>query len=183
MGFFPIFGSEGIRNAMKNAYEKGFKLAGHNMTELELAEGITPHEKGLHHAFRSRKIVRRMWRGEKFSENVIYAELLPFMLMDELDAVDALAEFAVFQEMPNEANMPFLRRLINQALSKPIPDSMSFQKILAETESTGGIDTISLAAFCFINECTWIYLLDSPLYEEIEKKAIILLEDIEDEEL
>ena len=53
----------------------------------------------------------------------MWGELAPFLAMKETEAVEALAEYVVFQERPNEARAAWLKGLINSVLRSPGDDT------------------------------------------------------------
>jgi len=85
-------------------------------------------------------------------EVALWGELAPFLMMKEKEAVEALAEYAVFQEYPKEARVVWLKRLINAALRSPG-------------------DTAALATVGFINQVSWCALLEPDTKKAIEDTA------------
>jgi len=68
---------------------------------------------------------------------LIWPILAPFLLMDEAEAVEALAEYAVFEEKPDLARAAWLREQINRALFK-LPDAGKGVKTLMGMALTYG---------------------------------------------
>jgi phage FluMu protein Com len=62
--------------------------------------------------------------GKDTSEPVIWGELAPFLAMEPGHAVEALAEYIVYQERPGEARTDWLRAIINRALSEATPHDL-----------------------------------------------------------
>jgi len=180
MGMFSIFGASGIRNAMKKSYFKHYKMAMPDSVRLQKAE-TSPHQAGLYGALGSRIQVR----GQKIIESVLWMELFPFMLMDENVAIEALAEYAVYQELPQKADIELLGSQINSALDNPRNTNFikHLGEIISESQSSSNeeITITSFGAFAFLNNLAWIQLLGDALYQDIEIKARQLMQDIEDE--
>lgn len=107
-----------------------------------MSEGTTAHQMGLYGALGSRYVVR----GAQVVEVVIWADLTPFMAMNEPEAVEALAEYAVYQENPAGAKS-WLRKVINDALLAALSSK--------DSEKWGAMMVGAL-----VNECAWCSLLE-----------------------
>lgn len=101
--------ADSTRESIRVAYRKHVKLA----RTGRIPSVDSTHSIGLFAALASRYRVM----GKEFSEPAIYAELAPFLCMDELESVEALAEYIVHQERPGEARLPWLKEAINRSLS------------------------------------------------------------------
>lgn len=101
---------EHTREAIRLSYKKHALAA--RQGKLPLRGGETPHIAGLYGALASRYVAAGISR----SDYLLFPELSPFLLMKESDAVDALAEYVVCQENPEEGKIDWLSKLVNDAL-------------------------------------------------------------------
>ena len=103
-------GPQGIREAMQLSYER------HLRTALRPGRAVvdSPHRIALYGALAS----RYRTRGISPLEPELWAELAPFVSMtpDAL-AVQALAEYVVYQELPDDARQEWLRRVVEQEIA------------------------------------------------------------------
>lgn len=104
-----IFGAEGVRQAMRNAYSRHAELARQQGTP----PGTSEHEFALYGALASRYAAGL----QPFNEASIWAELAPFMRLDPDMGLRALAEYVVYKEMSIKADIPWLEKAIRQGLS------------------------------------------------------------------
>ena len=143
MGLFTkLFGgADGCRETMRESYEKHAKLARQSGMD-------SPHAFGLYGALGSRYQARRL----PVVEVVMWAELSPFLAMKEAEGIEAIAEYAVFQERPSDARQEWLRALINNALSAPSDSSLT-------TMAIGGL----------MNQVAWCSLLEPSTISAIER--------------
>ncbi len=145
-----INNAEGCREAMRLSYQKHLRQARQGMVPSD----DPPHYVGLYGALAS----RYKTRGIPVMEVVIWAELVPFILMRETDAVEALAEYVVYQERAGDAKVSWLRKLINDVL-RMAPTSAESPR--------------SMAPMGIINHVAWCDILDpdvkSALVEEARK--------------
>ena len=109
MGFLKklIGGADGVRESMHDSYTKHFNAAMSAGSE----GNNSPHYCGLYGALGTRYLAR----NHSVSEMELYLELTPFLMMSEEDAIEALAEYALYQESPKDADVPQLEALINTA--------------------------------------------------------------------
>lgn len=110
MGLFSkLFGTtDGRREAMRGSYEKHVRLAKEKNID-------SPHIIGLYGALGTRYIAR----GMNVPEIVLWGELAPFLAMKNGEAIEALAEYIVYQEQPEDARKSWLRKVINKAILAP----------------------------------------------------------------
>lgn len=101
---------EHTRESIRSSYKKHVLAA--QKGEIPLNGGMTPHTTGLYGALASRYMAADIPR----SEFLLFSELSPFLLMKESDAVEALAEYVVCQENPEEGKVAWLSKLVNDAL-------------------------------------------------------------------
>ena len=88
---------------------------------------------------------------------VLWPELSPFPLMPQAQAVEALAEYVVWQECRDEARVEWLREAINGALrSEPEEDLMSFREIAADA---------------LVNGVAWLELLHRDVDDQLRREA------------
>ncbi|MDD4051243.1 MAG: hypothetical protein PHR28_05010 [candidate division Zixibacteria bacterium] len=175
MGLFDIFGAEGIRKAMRKSYLKHYRLA-IEMDTATILDGTSPHQAALYGALGSRMKARR----QAVVEIITWMELLPFMLLEETEGIETLSEYVVYQEMPKKANQQLLRRRLNLAIQRPLPEF--WLKKLGEDPvmemPKGEMTAINLAVIGFVNQCAWVNLLEPELYERIRAKAEEIMNDI-----
>jgi hypothetical protein len=125
---------EGCREAMRLAYARNLKHLSVRPADVGTPlEARTPHRLAMYAALYTRHRVR----GEHASEVLIWPILAPFLLMDEAEAVEAPAEYAVFEEKPDLARAASLRAQINRALFK-LPDAGKGVKTLMGMALTYG---------------------------------------------
>ena len=119
MGFFKkIFGgADGIRETIRESYDE------HRQMQAG-SDSFSPHHRGLYGALASRYIAAHAPRPEI----QIWTELIPFLLMDEAEAVEAMAEIVVHDEMPIEARTAWLGERIRQAIQERLPTATDFQR-------------------------------------------------------
>jgi hypothetical protein len=110
MGLFDkikkIMGADGCREAMRLSYQKHLRGANQGIGPKD---GTPPYWVGLYGALAT----RYKSYGVSVSEREIWQELVPFLLMTEQEAPEALAEYVLYKERPNEARVPWLQNLLN----------------------------------------------------------------------
>lgn len=148
MGLFKkLFGgADGIRESMRNSYKKHTKLARQSGMD-------DPHAVGLYGALGSRYKVR----GLPVVEVVMWAELSPFLAMKESDAIDAIAEYAVYQEGSSDVRKEWLRTLINNALCAPSDSSLT---------GTAGLGLVNRVAWCRLLEPSTISAIEHAVEDD-----------------
>ena len=128
---------------MRDSYTKHF-----NAAMLAANEGNnSPHYSGLYGALGTRYLARK----RNVSEVDLFLELTPFLVMNEADAVEALAEYALYQESPKDADVLRLEALINTA----------FQSCDAEQKSQVAVAASRAPA--------WVKFLNKETSEEVVK--------------
>jgi len=152
MGWLKLFlnvnNAEGCREAMFFSYKKHLKPS--NRTE-DLKGSMPLHHVALYGALGSRYRRRRI----TITELDIWAELVPFLLMSEREAPEALAEYVVYQERPREARTFWLKVLINDSLRKIESFEESMKIMVAMTMK---------------NNVTWCNLINSDVKEILTAK-------------
>lgn len=127
MGLFKLFfnmnNAEGCREAMRLAYKKHYR----SYEEGKIPQCTSAHNAGLSGALSTRYMA---W-GIPVDSGGIWAELSPFLAMDEDVAVEALAEYVVSQEKPGDANREWLKTLINDAFRSGAFSSSKMKRIFA----------------------------------------------------
>jgi len=153
MGLFDkikkIMSSEGCREAMRLSYKKHLSGARHGIWPKEY--GTPSYWVGLYGALAS----RYKGYGISVGEREIWEELLPFLLMSEQDAPEALAEYVVYKERPNEAKVSWLKNLINNALQRLPYFENSYKPWLVTS------------AYC---NMAWFNLLDEDIVKVMDKE-------------
>jgi len=117
MGFFQrLFGGPaGTREIIRESYDK------HRRTSSG-SGSHSSHAQGLYGALAG-------WYLEAHAprpEIQVWTELVPFLLMDEGEAVEALAEILVLDELPLEARTVWLGERIRWAIRERLPGATDF---------------------------------------------------------
>jgi ribosomal protein L37AE/L43A len=110
MGLFnrAFGGANGVREAMQLSYAN--HVADIASGKIQVPDRSEAHVFGLYGALSGRYWVRRMAR----SEAQLMMELAPFCaMMDKKAAIAMLAEYAVYQERPADAEVSVLRTVLN----------------------------------------------------------------------
>lgn len=136
-------GADGIRETMGESYNKHVRLAMQGRSPTQ----DPPHVVGLYGALGTRYLSR----GTRVAERELWGELMPFLAMEEADAVEALAEYVVFQERPEDARTIWLKGMINSALKAPKNEA-----------------SIELATAGLVNRVAWCSLLEPDTLTAIE---------------
>ncbi len=106
-----LFGPQGIRDAMTRAYHRYAKKP---MAQgVAMGKGVPLHQFCLYGALWS-----RYKAGFQSAEDeVIWAELAPFLNLNPDDGLAALAEYVVYKETPLDANRDWLSKQVKKGLS------------------------------------------------------------------
>lgn len=108
-------GANGIREAMQLSYAN--HVADVLSGKLQVADRSEAHFFGLYGAMETRYWVRRVSR----TEAQIMMELAPFCaIADKKSAIAMLAEYAVYQERPEDAEVGVLRSVLNTTAEEMI---------------------------------------------------------------
>lgn len=91
--------AEGTREAMKMAFDKG----------IQAGQGDV--RAGLYQALASRWQVRGI-PVNTLTQTMIWAELLPFLHLDQTMARNAIAEYVVYKERPRDAKIDWLTQVV-----------------------------------------------------------------------
>lgn len=143
---------ERCREAMRQSYQKHYDLARSGLAPPT----SDPHHAGLFGALGTRYKVRGVLRYTGFPDVVLWPELAPFFLMSQQDAVEALAEYVLWQERPSAARTEWLARKINDAL---------------HTNPSSENSPRHLASAAFINQVKWSDLLDPENRTTLSREA------------
>ena len=122
-----IFGAQGIRDAMKRTYFKQVEVA----RAQTLPSGASLHQIGLYGALASRYIAG----AQQPFELMVWAELFPFMHLDADMALDALAEYIVFKEMPQKAERQWLEQVVQHGIGLWDQESRDSHLMLARARN------------------------------------------------
>lgn len=140
-------GADGCREAMHESYAKHVQVA--RQGKAGVANIDDAHYVGLYGALGSRYRVR----GHAVSEAEIMAELAPFCAMgNEQQAIEALAEYVLYQEGRSEARIEWLSWCINSALQACKEEHW-----------------LGLAAMGLINRVKWCDLLNPEMRNVLER--------------
>ena len=148
MGFlklmFNVGNAEGIREAMRISYKKARKRASQGSLDSE----FNPHISDLLGAMASRMVVRRI----AVDPAVLWHEIAPFgVISDEEVAVEALAEYAVYVELPGDPKLAGLREAVNSWIRRTPPDH----------------EMLPLLTNPLAESCRWWGLLESDVTEQL----------------
>ena len=105
-----IFGAEGIRDAIRKSYEKHYELAQQGKLPTSADD---PHYAGLFGALGSRYRLQG-----KYSEQMVFLEVIPFWRLDHSTGKEAIAEYVVYMESPRDARRDWLSSQIKEGLRK-----------------------------------------------------------------
>ncbi len=144
-GWFKSFTADGCRDAMRESYQKHHDLARKGL----LPAAVEPHYAGLYGALGSRYRLRGLLPRDVTRDVILRSELAPFLAMSEEDAVEALAEYVLWQERPTWARTEWLAQKINETLNGPKNN-----------------EVLLFAGAAFINKVAWYKLL-TPRNKEI----------------
>lgn len=154
---YCLFSYEDPREAVRKSY------AEHRL-HSSLPPGTPPHRAGLYDALRKRYAVR----GQRANEISLWAELTPFLLMNEETSCEALAEYIVYQESPSRARVQWLARVLSASLRLPALSRDSPR---------------AMAALAMIKNVTWCTLLESDVKEAIAAEMAGLRDALNDSKL
>ena len=104
-----IFGAQGIRDAMTNAYRTHVRA----LEGQAIPDGTSLHEAAMYGALATRYAAGSTPRPE----SMIWAELAPFVRLPPEEGLDALAEYVVFKEMRSFADVVMLSVCVRRGLS------------------------------------------------------------------
>lgn len=150
---FTFGGAEGIRQAMRRSYEKHRAMAENGQAPISEA----PHHLALFGALGTRYKVRGLLPRQGLPDMILWPELSPFLLMPEAQAVEALAEYVVWQECRDQARVDWLREAVSRALrQRPDQDLISFREIAADA---------------FLNAVAWRELLERDVEDQLRREA------------
>lgn len=98
---------EGIREAMRMAYDKHYRLA----LEGRIGQGdVDPHHAALFGALASRLQVS----GVTPNELMVWVEAGPFLWLDKQTGREGIAEYVVYIERPADARLEWLTTVVRQ---------------------------------------------------------------------
>jgi len=103
-----IFGAQGIRDAMSKSYFHHVEVARQQGTP----PGTSLHEFAMYGALASRYAVS----FQSVAEEMVWAELAPFIRLQPDLGLKALAEYVVYKEMSIKADIPWLETVVRQGL-------------------------------------------------------------------
>jgi hypothetical protein len=152
VGFYKAFTVEGAREAMRLSYAKHRNLG--LSSDLSSRDA---HEAGLFGALGSRYKVMGLLPPYAFPDVVLWPELIPFLMMDEDDAIEYLAEYIVWQQKPHKSRTKWLSEELN--------------RIINEDLSQDDSEFLSVALSLVANRYRWLEIIDPQLLNRILKKA------------
>jgi|GEM_PF-5369153 len=136
-------GTESCRERVRATYARYVQAAKNDHGRSP----YSPHVIGLYSALGT----RYMARGTKVKMRDVWCELTPFLVMEEQEAAEALAEYVVFKENPADTQVTWLRNSINTALAGLSDDSYR-----------------RMATMGMLNGVAWCALLTADTAEMIE---------------
>lgn len=104
-----IFGAQGIRDSVKKAYRKHREA----YRTKSPAEEFSEHHAALHGAL----VLRYAAAYRAVPEALVWLELIPFLPLEEEEAVEAVAEYVVYQERGRDADLDGLRSSVRRGLA------------------------------------------------------------------
>ena len=130
--------AESCRHAAHAAYRRGRLHARHS------GNWLAAHRLGMLAALSSRYLERRDLRPTE----VLWAELAPFLLIEpEADALEALAEYLVFQEDPDRADIELIGILLNEAVRPLGPQDADVVERLRPALAVHHFDWLALFSY------------------------------------
>jgi hypothetical protein len=140
MGFWHklknINNAEGIRESMRMSYDKHFKLAMNS--KISLNSG-TPHQAALYGALGSRFLVSGVPVDNAVTEMLIWADLLPFIYLDQHIAREALAEYVVYKEMPKDAKISWLTTVVQKGCQVGMDNHQEYDTFMTVAKANGAV--------------------------------------------
>ncbi len=137
MGLWNLFknanNADGIREAMRMSYDNSLKLA--VKSGLQRSSDVARHL-ALFGTLESRYQVSGV--PTENAETLIWAELLPFMWLDEHAAREALAEYVVYKEMPADAKISWLTDIVQRGC-KLGEDEKGYKEFFPTAKSGGAV--------------------------------------------
>ena len=124
---------EGIRESMRMSFDNCFKLAVKG--GLRRSSDVARHL-ALFGTLESRYQVSGV--PTENAEKLIWAELLPFMWLDERTAREALAEYVVYKEMPADAKISWLTGIVQRGC-KLGEDEKGYKELFPTAKSGGAV--------------------------------------------
>jgi hypothetical protein len=153
MGLLKIFrnfnNAEGRREGIRVAYRKGYRAA--------QRQGVTPHQNALFSALNA------CWETKNYRPNeaLLSAEIAPFACMAPEVGREALAEYLVCIERPEEGRIGWLREQLNSALTTPY-DSQ---------EARYALDDAAKCISFFGSDLLWIGMLQDEVLQSLREHA------------
>jgi hypothetical protein len=152
-----FFQHTGTREQVRRSYAE-------HCVHSSLPVGTPPHRAGLYGALRDSHVQH----GRPAHALYLWAELTPFLLMSEETACAALAEYIVYQDLPQSAQVSWLAQVINAALRLPALSKDSPR---------------TMAPLAMIKNVAWCDLLEAYVRRTIEKEAEQVREALADNNL
>ena len=139
--------AEGVRKAMRKAYDNHHRAA--------VANNIQPHATALVGAL----MARYKHSGRLFAEIVHWTEITPFACMSPQDGREALAEYIVCQERPQDGRLDWLKKMINSALHRP-----------SGSEEARDARSLASETLYFPSNIPWLKWLDEEVGKQLMKE-------------
>jgi hypothetical protein len=135
----------------------------------ELRGGYTAHGFALYQALGTRYLVTR----KPCNELALYAELMPFGVMNETVAAKMLAEYVVFQERPREAQVDELRAHFNGAIRDLLGGKLpiTFGPTMMDTDGDQSAAVRASVVMAALSDVYWVRLLDQPTEKLLAEEA------------
>ncbi len=145
-----IYSAESIRKTMRRSYDKKFELADKSgiAQTASRASGDSLHETTRYFALFGALEARYLVSGvpTNITEEVIWAELLPFLYLDKATGRKALAEYIVYKEVPSDADIPWLETIVQRGYKLAKSKQNKYNALMPVAET---------------NEMVWLLLLES----------------------
>ena len=117
MNLYSLFLGEAnyFRKEMKGCYENALRQS------LRVSPEDSPHEFALYGALNGWRLEHNNYHCDMgLRLRLISAEVVPFKAMEEGVALEALAEYGVYLNLPSKARTAWLAETISAALTQPL---------------------------------------------------------------
>ena len=138
--------AEGQRESMKYSYEKHLKGALKGKISID---GLTPHQVALWGALAERyeisgiKVNTKNFFQTISNQQMVLAELLPFLYLPEDEAREALVEYVIYKEYTKDAKVSWLKNVVQKG-NKITKEKDDLYDEMMKTSKVIGVAWLSL---------------------------------------